>query len=184
VLEAGEVAPADPARGGRPIVMGRGAAALNGSGSSRKAAAAAAAAALAGAGAPWRWRSGGTLRCTPASRRSRWWCTTDEPRRLLLRVRVEIMGPGKCRIVGKSQSVLMRINDPIISTRTVIQCLRTLMESELDGIRANWLTFGLVKMPRQYCFSPLCFASASQYCKRLFVGVLAGGEGAAQATRY
>eukprot|EP01047_Picozoa_sp_COSAG01_P093188 COSAG01_NODE_24381_length_781_cov_1.016129_2_plen_146_part_01 len=35
----------------------------------------------------------------------------------LLRVRVEIMGSQKCRIVGKSQSVLMMI-DPIIFTRT------------------------------------------------------------------
>ena len=34
-----------------------------------------------------------------------------------LRVRVEIMGSQKCRIVGKSQSVLILI-DPIISTRT------------------------------------------------------------------
>eukprot|EP01049_Picozoa_sp_SAG25_P016296 SAG25_NODE_3675_length_1003_cov_1.250000_1_plen_148_part_10 len=33
-----------------------------------------------------------------------------------LRVRVEIMGSQKCRIVGKSQSVLMMIN-PIIFTR-------------------------------------------------------------------
>jgi hypothetical protein len=36
---------------------------------------------------------------------------------LCLRVRVEIMVPGKYEIVGKSQSVLMMIN-PIISTRT------------------------------------------------------------------
>jgi hypothetical protein len=34
-----------------------------------------------------------------------------------LRVRVEIMGSQKCRIVGKSQSVLIMIN-PIIFTRT------------------------------------------------------------------
>jgi hypothetical protein len=34
-----------------------------------------------------------------------------------LRVRVEIMGSPKCRIVGESQSVLMMIN-PIIFTRT------------------------------------------------------------------
>jgi hypothetical protein len=34
-----------------------------------------------------------------------------------LRVRVEIMGPQKCRIVGKSQSLHMMI-DPMISTRT------------------------------------------------------------------
>eukprot|EP01047_Picozoa_sp_COSAG01_P043379 COSAG01_NODE_3847_length_5644_cov_25.352209_6_plen_108_part_00 len=34
-----------------------------------------------------------------------------------LRVRVEIMGSQKCRIVGKSQSVLIMI-DPIISTLT------------------------------------------------------------------
>jgi hypothetical protein len=34
-----------------------------------------------------------------------------------LRVRVEIMGPGKCRIVGKSQPALIMI-DPIIFTRT------------------------------------------------------------------
>jgi hypothetical protein len=32
-------------------------------------------------------------------------------------VRVEIMGSQKCRIVGKSQSVLIMIS-PIISTRT------------------------------------------------------------------
>jgi hypothetical protein len=35
----------------------------------------------------------------------------------LVRVRVEIMGSQKCRIVGKSQSVLIMI-DPIIFTRT------------------------------------------------------------------
>jgi hypothetical protein len=34
-----------------------------------------------------------------------------------LRVRVEIMGSQKCRIVGKSQSVLIMTN-PIIFTRT------------------------------------------------------------------
>jgi hypothetical protein len=34
-----------------------------------------------------------------------------------LRVRVELMGSHKCRIVGKSQPVLVVIN-PIISTRT------------------------------------------------------------------
>jgi hypothetical protein len=34
-----------------------------------------------------------------------------------VRVRVEIMGSQKCRIAGKSQSVLMMIN-PIIFTRT------------------------------------------------------------------
>jgi|EP01047_Picozoa_sp_COSAG01_P034766 hypothetical protein len=34
-----------------------------------------------------------------------------------IRVRVEIMGSQKCGTVGKSQSVLMRI-DPMISTRT------------------------------------------------------------------
>ena len=38
---------------------------------------------------------------------------------ILTRVRVEIMGPGKYEIVGKSQSVLFMIN-PIISTRTRI----------------------------------------------------------------
>jgi|EP01047_Picozoa_sp_COSAG01_P062549 hypothetical protein len=37
--------------------------------------------------------------------------------RLPLRVRVELMGSQKCRIVGKSQSVLTMSN-PIISTRT------------------------------------------------------------------
>jgi hypothetical protein len=35
----------------------------------------------------------------------------------LVRVRVEIMGPGKYDSVGKSQSVLIMIN-PIIFTRT------------------------------------------------------------------
>eukprot|EP01047_Picozoa_sp_COSAG01_P019604 COSAG01_NODE_1095_length_11714_cov_9.062930_3_plen_230_part_00 len=39
--------------------------------------------------------------------------------RTLLRVRVEIMGPGKYEDVGKSQSVIVMIN-PIISTRTRI----------------------------------------------------------------
>jgi hypothetical protein len=34
-----------------------------------------------------------------------------------VRVRVEIMGSQKCRILGKSQSVLIMIN-PIIFTRT------------------------------------------------------------------
>jgi hypothetical protein len=34
-----------------------------------------------------------------------------------VRVRVEIMGSQKCRIVGKSRTVLIMI-DPIISTRT------------------------------------------------------------------
>jgi hypothetical protein len=34
-----------------------------------------------------------------------------------IRVRVEIMGSQKCRIVGKSQPVLVMI-DPIIFTRT------------------------------------------------------------------
>eukprot|EP01047_Picozoa_sp_COSAG01_P070653 COSAG01_NODE_10770_length_2083_cov_171.070060_2_plen_89_part_00 len=37
----------------------------------------------------------------------------------ILRVRVEIMGSQKCRIVGKSQSFLFMI-DPIISTRARI----------------------------------------------------------------
>jgi hypothetical protein len=36
-----------------------------------------------------------------------------------MRVRVEIMGPGKCGNVGESQPVLIIIN-PIISTRTRI----------------------------------------------------------------
>jgi hypothetical protein len=40
-----------------------------------------------------------------------------EQRGTTLRVRVEIMGSQKCRIVGKSQSVLMMIN-PMIFTRT------------------------------------------------------------------
>jgi|EP01047_Picozoa_sp_COSAG01_P017724 hypothetical protein len=38
----------------------------------------------------------------------------------VIRVRVEIMVSQKCRIVGKSQSVLMMIN-PIIFTRTRTQ---------------------------------------------------------------
>eukprot|EP01047_Picozoa_sp_COSAG01_P055915 COSAG01_NODE_6280_length_3755_cov_33.946663_3_plen_125_part_00 len=35
----------------------------------------------------------------------------------MIRVWVEIMGPGKCGIVGKSQWVLIMI-DPVVSTRT------------------------------------------------------------------
>jgi hypothetical protein len=42
--------------------------------------------------------------------------TTTQP---LIRVRVEIVGAQKCRIVGKSQSVLIMVN-PIIFTRTRI----------------------------------------------------------------
>jgi hypothetical protein len=49
-------------------------------------------------------------------------CTSDADairarHELSVRVRVEIMGSQKCRIVGKSQSVLIMI-DPITFTRT------------------------------------------------------------------
>jgi hypothetical protein len=40
-----------------------------------------------------------------------------------VRVRVEIMGAQKCRIVGKSQSVLI-VTNPMISTRTRMHLLR------------------------------------------------------------
>jgi hypothetical protein len=49
-----------------------------------------------------------------------------------LRVRMEIMGPGKCRIVGKSQSVLMMI-DPIIFTHT-----RNRQGERLDLCTPSW----------------------------------------------
>jgi hypothetical protein len=53
----------------------------------------------------------------------------------VIRVRLEIMGPGKCGIVGKSQSALMMIN-PIIFTRT-----RTITHRRLSRVRlpaAGW----------------------------------------------
>jgi hypothetical protein len=45
---------------------------------------------------------------------------------------MEIMGPGKCRIVGKSQSVLMMI-DPIIFTHT-----RNRQGERLDLCTPSW----------------------------------------------
>jgi hypothetical protein len=53
-----------------------------------------------------------------------------------IRVRGEIMGSQKCRIVGKSQSVLIMIN-PIISTRTRWVPLR---RARLSGGR-TWITY-------------------------------------------
>jgi choline dehydrogenase-like flavoprotein len=55
----------------------------------------------------WRWRAG-------AHHSS---ATTVSLVTPVIRVRVEMMGSPKCRIVGKSQSVHMMIN-PIIFTRT------------------------------------------------------------------
>jgi hypothetical protein len=55
---------------------------------------------------------------------------------LFVRVRVEIMGPQKCRIVGKSQSVLIVI-DPIIFTRTRIWLLWQVANSA--GVKADKL---------------------------------------------
>jgi hypothetical protein len=53
--------------------------------------------------------------CAWVGRRRRWSVRAGAAH--TLRVRVEIMGAQKCRIAGKSQSVLMMTN-PIISTRT------------------------------------------------------------------
>jgi hypothetical protein len=54
--------------------------------------------------------------------------TTDQPGGMDVRVRVEIRGSQTCRIVGRSQSVLIMI-DPIIFTRTrrfeCMQCTHT-----------------------------------------------------------
>jgi hypothetical protein len=55
----------------------------------------------------------------------------------LLRVRVEIRGPGKFRNVGKSQCVLIMIN-PMISTRTRTQALASSIPD--PGLRAFVLT--------------------------------------------
>jgi hypothetical protein len=67
-----------------------------------------------GSTSPNRAKQANTVRTSHSGTHTVTSCRTDH---LELRVRVEIMGPGKCESVGKSQSVLIMI-DPTISTRT------------------------------------------------------------------
>eukprot|EP01047_Picozoa_sp_COSAG01_P017918 COSAG01_NODE_959_length_12451_cov_18.389815_9_plen_64_part_00 len=55
-------------------------------------------------------------------------------------LRVEIMGPGKIRNVGKSQWVVIMIN-PIISTRTriTITSVHNVSCSIIGGIYLRWI---------------------------------------------